>query len=136
MYNLRDIKLGLVPKTVKAKKPIKPRSPIPKRSIKTKEQYKGYKKQMTAYLAKEENEFCKIRMAGCTGRAQCVHHTAGRIGDKLTDESDWMPSCLSCNLTVEINDKEAREKGFKKSKFLPPVLIATYKPELKAIIVE
>lgn len=90
--------------------------PIAKRSEKLKEQMKLYKPQVKKFLAKPENRFCKIQMPGCTKKATCVHHAAGRIGEKLMDEKDYIPACIHCNLAVEINDLEAREKGFKKSR--------------------
>lgn len=90
--------------------------PIAKRSVKLVELFKGYKKQVIAFLAKPENKKCKIVMEGCTVIATCVHHVSGRTGEKLTDEKDWLASCQSCNLWVEENDAEAREKGFKKTR--------------------
>lgn len=107
--------LGLVaPK--EEKKPYQ----IPKRSKSLKAEFRKYVPEMKAFLAKPENEFCKIRMEGCTGKAVCVHYPAGRIGKKLRDQSEWMPSCASCNLQVEIKDLEARQKGFKKSRLKRP----------------
>lgn len=90
--------------------------PIKKRSEKMKDEMKGYKKQLKAFLSKPENIVCKIQMEGCTKLATVVHHTAGRTGKKLKDESDWLPSCAGCNIKVEANDGEARDKGFLKTK--------------------
>lgn len=73
-----------------------------------------YQKKSKAFLAL--NQFCQINAPGCTGRAQGIHHKAGRVGDKLMDQKFWMAACNSCNLWVEVNDKEAREKGFKVSR--------------------
>jgi len=89
---------------------------IPKRSKSLAAEMRKYIPEMKAFLAKPGNEFCKIRMGGCTNKAVCIHHPAGRIGSKLRDQSEWVPSCGSCNLQVEIKDLEAREKGFKKSR--------------------
>lgn len=109
---LSAIRNGFAPKTTGPKE----KKPIAKRSEKMKVEMKKYIPAMKAFLAMPENQFCKIRMKGCKGKAACVHHTAGRDGVKLHDTSDWVPSCLVCNLTVETSDKEAREKGFKKSR--------------------
>lgn len=87
-----------------------------RRGEKLKEEYKGYKKQLTVFLAKEENQVCQIKAKGCTGLATAVHHLAGRTGTQLKNEADWIPCCVHCNLSVEIFDAEAREKGFKKTR--------------------
>lgn len=111
MLHRRGLKNGTV-----APEPKKKPEPPAKRSEKLKETFKGYKKQVKEFLSRPENLVCKIQMA-CTGViAECVHHVAGRTGEKLKDESDWMPACQKCNLWVEENDAEAREKGFKKSR--------------------
>lgn len=60
---------------------------------------------------------CAINSPVCTGKAQHVHHTKGRIGDQLLKESDWLPSCDPCNGYIEQHDAWARENGFKQSKF-------------------
>lgn len=91
-------------------------APIPKRSASMKEFMKEYKPKVKAFLAKEENQICGMKLDGCAVQAVCVHHAEGRIGSKLLDESTWIPSCAPCNLGVEINDKLAREKGFKRSR--------------------
>lgn len=87
---------------------------IPKRSEKMKDEMAIYKPAMIQFL--KTHTTCQIGMDGCTKVATCVHHAAGRIGEKLHDQSDWLASCRNCNLAVEILDAEAREKGFKKSR--------------------
>lgn len=89
---------------------------IKNRSVKLKELFKGYIKLVKIFLARPENVVCQIGMEGCTKVATCVHHVSGRTGTKLKDEKDWMASCDSCNLWVEVNDGEARKRGFKKSR--------------------
>jgi hypothetical protein len=86
------------------------------RSVKLKELFKGYIKLVKIFLSRPENVACKINQEGCTKIATCVHHVSGRTGTKLKDEKDWMASCESCNLWVEVNDGKARELGFKKSR--------------------
>ena len=103
------------PKKAPAKK-----KPIAKRGKKLQAEMRKYKPQMIAFLAKEENQVCQIQMEGCTGQATCVHHAAGRTGGKLHDQTDWIASCAKCNLMVEIDDLEARGKGFKKSRLSNP----------------
>lgn len=94
--------------------------PIAKRSEKMKETMKSLKKEYALYLANPENKFCQLKMdAGCTKVASVVHHTEGREGANLTDQSKWMPSCSHCNIQAEAKDGEARDKGVKKSKHVP-----------------
>lgn len=90
--------------------------PPPKRSDSLQDKMKDYKKQVKVYLSRPENLRCKIQAPGCKVISTCVHHTAGRTGKQLTNEEDWMPSCTPCNSWVESNDREAREKGFKKTR--------------------
>lgn len=90
--------------------------PIAKRSEALTEKFKGYKKQLAAYLAKPENKYCKIDSPVCTKIATAVHHVAGRTGPKLKDEKDWMACCAACNGWVEENDAEARQMGAKKTR--------------------
>lgn len=87
-----------------------------KRGEKLKELFKGYKKLVKIFLSKPENFRCKIQSPVCQGLATCVHHVAGRTGEKLKDEKDWLPACERCNGYVEENDSWAREHGFKKTR--------------------
>jgi hypothetical protein len=88
--------------------------PIPKRSEKMTAAMKELKKLYKIYLQK--NPVCKLEMPGCTKTARVIHHSRGREGKQLMNVKDWMPSCLSCNIQVELNDGIARDKGLKKSK--------------------
>jgi hypothetical protein len=96
--------------SLKETKPIKPLS-----AKRQKIQQTEYGPAAKEYLKK--NPLCKIRSEVCTGKAEGVHHKAGRIGDKLTDQRYWMPACNKCNSYVEQNDLWARSNGFKLSKF-------------------
>lgn len=105
------IKQGLSPRSAK-----KIPQDIKGKSEKMRIELKKYIPAAKEFLARPENKECKIKMPGCSGLAVCVHHSAGRIGIKLHDQADWVPSCANCNLRVEIKDLEARSKGFKKSR--------------------
>lgn len=94
---------------------IKPTKPIRFRGEKMKEAMKLLRPLIIIFLSK--HKFCEIQGPNCTKLATCVHHSEGRIGEKLLDVKTFVPSCTSCNLWCETNDAEAREKGFKKSKF-------------------
>jgi hypothetical protein len=84
-----------------------------KRGEKLKELFKGYIKQVKIFLSKPEHLRCQIKSPVCLNLSTCVHHKAGRSGQKLKDEKDWLPSCEPCNTYVEKNDSWARERGFK-----------------------
>lgn len=111
MISRRKRMLGLSDKPESKK-----RVPIAKRSARMKTEFKKYLPAMKEFLNRPENKNCAIKMKGCTGKATVVHHAAGRIGNKLHDQIDWVASCTNCNLRVEISDLEARDKGFKKSR--------------------
>ena len=93
----------------------KPKAPIKKVSKKM----VGLKDQLKRLYPKflKKKPFCEIKSPVCTKVATVIHHAAGRIGEKLLDQKDWMASCPACNGYVEDNDAWAREHGFKKSKF-------------------
>jgi hypothetical protein len=94
--------------------------PIAKRSEKMKETMKPLKKDYTEFLAKPENQRCKLQIDnGCTKQATVVHHLKGRTGKNLTDQHFWLPSCPHCNTQIENKDAEARQKGLKLSKHEP-----------------
>lgn len=66
---------------------------------------------------REENPVCAIKSPVCTGKTQGVHHSKGKIGKLLLDKKYWMAACNPCNDWIESDDAEARERGFKISKF-------------------
>lgn len=81
-----------------------------KRSEKMKEEMKLYKPQVKAYLARPENEFCKINSPVCTGKAECVNHKKRR-GGNLRDERYFEPACGPCNNYIEANTQWALDNG-------------------------
>lgn len=103
-------------KMMGVEKPPKDKKPIAKKGDKLKEETKEYKKLSTEFLKRSENQECKIKMEGCTGKATQVHHSAGRSGKQLTNVEDFIPSCTNCNLKCEIQTLEAKELGAKKSR--------------------
>jgi hypothetical protein len=64
------------------------------------------------------NQPCEMNLEGCTGIAQCVHHTKGKATiPLLLDKRWWKRSCYACNLAAEIKDAIARGMNLKLSKF-------------------
>jgi hypothetical protein len=73
-------------------------------------------KENREYLAKrkvflDQNKRCEANVTGCTKFATTVHHPAGRIGKKLTDESLFVALCGNCHTWVENNPDSAKEMG-------------------------
>lgn len=83
-------------------------------SEKRTEANKGYKELSRDFLAK--NSICQIQSPECTGKAQGIHHRAGRLGKLLLLVKFWMAACNRCNNYCELHDGWAREKGFKVSR--------------------
>lgn len=94
---------------------VKPKNKIRFRAKKMVGKVKVLRQLVIKFLS--VHKMCKIQGPECTKEATCVHHSEGRIGDKLLDVSTFIPSCSNCNLWCETHDAEARKKGFKKSKF-------------------
>jgi hypothetical protein len=94
-------------------KPARPAKVAEKRDkINKKEYYPEAKK-----FVKEHPE-CELKMMGCTGKTQCVHHTKGKSSIALLlDKRFWKGACFWCNNAVEVKDGEARSKDLKLSKF-------------------
>lgn len=97
----------------KAKPPKIPK-PIAKASKKRAKDNRVDQKQNKAILNK--NKQCQMKLIGCTGKAEGVHHMKGRTGQLLTDEKFKIPACNSCNRRAETHPKEALEKEVSISK--------------------
>jgi hypothetical protein len=77
---------------------------------------KEYKPLAAEYL--RGHPFCEIRLPGCTGVAEGIHHPKGKATIELLLAVEFfMAACSHCNTEVERKDKEARSKGLKLSKF-------------------
>lgn len=99
-------------KKIIEKKKIKPRSK--KLSDLMKKEYVPQVKKMI-----EAKTPCSLKTEMCTGKAEGFHHPYGKASKELLLK-EKVPACNACNLWVEVNDKEARERGLKKSKFSIP----------------
>lgn len=63
------------------------------------------------------NPNCKLKLRGCTGKVQGVHHKKGKATiELLLDKRYWEPSCNHCNVLAEVKDAESRAKGIKLSR--------------------
>lgn len=63
-----------------------------------------------------EHPLCQAGLSGCRINADSIHHQRGRIGDKLTDVSNFLAVCHWCHTYIEHEPVLAREKGFSKSR--------------------
>lgn len=92
---------------VKLKKATKPIDPVShKRTLLN----VMYMKARNRFLTINPN--CAARLLGCIGVATEVHHKAGRTGDLLVSQDNFLPVCRNCHQFIELNPKIAKELGF------------------------
>lgn len=78
-------------------------------------QLRKYNKRVKEW--KEENPDCKAQLENCTGWTIDNHHQQGREGERLNDESNWLPVCRNCHNDIGLLPiDEQIEKGLSKSK--------------------
>lgn len=61
---------------------------------------KEWSRQAKAFLALPNNQFCKLRLKGCTGLAECPDHiipVTGPDDPRFYDKTNWQASCNHCN---------------------------------------
>lgn len=93
-----------------SKKTAKRVNPISKKHQQT---LKAYTPKRAGFLS--ANQYCQLRLSGCTNLATCIHHVKGKSSRELyLDESNWMASCIHCNNEVERIGAKAYELGLKK----------------------
>lgn len=79
-----------------------------KRAIQNKE----YLELRLEYLT--EHQFCEIEE--CSNEATTIHHKKGRIGNLLTDTSNFLGVCMPCHTKIELNPIWAKKQGYSKSR--------------------
>lgn len=96
------------------KQPIlKPHKPISPVSTKQKQRLAKYALVRAEYLA--EHPYCEARL--CRGSmATEIHHRRGRVGDLLTDKSNFLAVCRACHTEIEFRPEWAKEMGFSGSR--------------------
>lgn len=100
----------------KPKQPMKvnPATKIKPRSDKRVKQEREYSLLRVQYLSQHPS--CQARVM-CLGLpATEVHHKAGRIGDKLTDVTDFIGLCHLCHVWAENNVTQAKALGISKDR--------------------
>ena len=92
------------PRIFKPRKPVKPMSDTQRQRI------AKYSLVRAEYLS--ERETCEAKIPGvCTGRATDVHHRAGRVGDLLTDKSNFLAVCRECHEFIHESPDYAYKNG-------------------------
>jgi len=84
----------------------KPRKAIKKVSDKRKTQEKMYK------LLRQKHLILSPNCERCNSTATEIHHTNGREGERLNDNTYFLSVCRNCHTYIHNNPKEAREKGW------------------------
>jgi hypothetical protein len=87
-----------------------------RRSAKGKIEDMIYQDLKAEFMAKEENQYCQIRIDGiCTHIADQIHHDTGH-GGRYLDVSTYIACCLPCHRYVEDHPNFAYENDFSKSR--------------------
>lgn len=95
------------------KTPLKKASkPIKKRSKKSLDYFRRYKKVRDKFL--EENPICMY--PGCNSREVTLHHSRGRIGSFLSDKRYFKSLCWPHHQHIEQNPALARKLGLSYSR--------------------
>lgn len=85
---------------------------IRKVSIKRAAQNKEYSKLRLNYF--KNHPICEVGL--CGRYATDIHHIAGRIGNNLTDITNFLAVCRQHHCQIEENPIWAKEKGYSKSR--------------------
>ena len=83
-------------------------------SAKRAQQLAQYRRLRDGYLKKHPKR--EIGVAGCTGVATEVHHTAGRENGRLLVVEDFKATCRACHRWATDNSAEAIALGHSKSR--------------------
>lgn len=87
---------------------------IPKVSDKQKKINAAYTILRKAFLKRKP--VCEAQLEGCTYVATECHHSEGRIGDKMLDDTTYVSLCHNCHCTIETQPAMAKELGLSKSR--------------------
>lgn len=108
MRHRLNMKISGKVEKIKVPKPINPRSE------KMTEEMAKYKPEMIKFI--KDNPVCQAKLEGCKGASEAVHYKAGRTGEKLHDQKDWLAVCLPCHASIHVNDLLSKQKGYSKSR--------------------
>lgn len=75
-----------------------------------KDTLKEYRKKRAAFL--KEHALCMAKLEGCTGKANQVHHMAGKASRELyLNEKLFLAVCGNCHAIVERNPAFSKQNG-------------------------
>ena len=83
--------------------------PVSKVSEKQTALNKAYKIIADAYKA--AHPICQAALIGCTKATEDCHHSAGRVGANLLDESKFIAVCRHCHQVIESSPVAAKALG-------------------------
>lgn len=100
----------------KGKKSIKPtaKKPLSPRSSKQQKLEALYSILRIKYL--QHHPYCQAHLPGCQINASDIHHTAGRVGNLLLDDTQFLAVCRTCHGWIETNHVDAKLLGLSKSR--------------------
>ena len=106
----RKLKLGIISKPEKTKKP------IAKKSAKRAKEEKQYAPVRKKFL--QDHPLCEIKLPGCLIKSTEVHHASGRTNGNLLRVEDFVASCSNCHRQGhdKLSSEDAKKIGFKKTK--------------------
>ena len=90
----------------------KPRKPIANRSKKRLAQESEYSKLRKVFLTIHN----KCEVNGCSKEATDIHHVIGRIGDRLTDQDNFLAVCREHHRYIEEHPEWAKANGYSKNR--------------------
>lgn len=99
-----------------ANEPIKPKKVyvIPKVSDKQKKINAAYAVLRKAFLKRKPH--CEAQLRDCTYVATQCHHSKGRIGKNMLDDSTYVALCHNCHTLIENSPYMAKELGLSKNR--------------------
>lgn len=82
-------------------------SPLSRQSKKRIIQLSEYSKLIKDF--KEKHNVCQAGIPNhCIHKPTDIHHTNGRVNEKLNDTTDWLHICRGCHDWIHTHPKEAR----------------------------
>jgi hypothetical protein len=98
---------------MKAREAKKPK-PIKKVSDKQKKINAAYTILRKQFLKNHPN--CQAQLEGCTYQATDCHHSKGRTGSNMLDETTYIALCHNCHVKVELSPTMAKLLGLSQNR--------------------
>jgi nitrate/TMAO reductase-like tetraheme cytochrome c subunit len=59
----------------------------------------------------KHHPMCEANLPGCSLNAHDIHHSKGRTGNLMLDDTEFVAVCRSCHTWIHENPKQAKELG-------------------------